>query len=154
VNQFDCVRVYDAAASDHTGSIRLSIKGSSEFNEVIADNDTLPSGQYIEVPCLTLDSLIEQEQLEAVHFMKLDAEGHEINVLQGCKRILETFAPVILYENIDGGQENNIEVAKFLTQHGYQLHFYQPYVNQLIPLKSLDDLNGQLNIVATPQSQH
>jgi FkbM family methyltransferase len=155
VNQFGWVRVYGAAASDHNGSIRLSIKGASEFNEVIDDNEaTLLSGQYVEVPCLTLDSLIEQEQMEAVHFMKLDAEGYEINVLQGCQQILETFSPVILYENSVGGQENNLEVAEFLIQHGYQLHFYQPYFNQLIPLKSLDELNGQLNIVATPQSEH
>jgi FkbM family methyltransferase len=155
VNQLDWVSVYGAAASDRTGKIRLSIQGASELNEVIADDDaTLPSGQYVEVPCLTLDSLIEQEQLKAVHFMKLDAEGHEINVLQGGQRILEAFSPVILYENIAGVQGNNLEVAEFLTQHGYQLHFYKPYVNQLIPLNSLDELNGQLNIVATPQSKH
>jgi FkbM family methyltransferase len=154
VNQFDWVHVYGAAASDRTGSIRLSIQGASELNEVIADDDaTLPAGQYVEVPSLTLDSLIEQEQLETVHFMKLDAEGHEINVLQGCRQILEAFSPVILYENIAGGQGNNLEVAEFLTQHGYVLHFYQPYFNQLIPLKSLDDLNGQLNIVAMPESK-
>lgn len=149
VNQFDWVKVYGAAASDRTGQVRLSVQGASELNEVIAD-DADALGQYVEVPCLTLDSLVEQEQLEAVHFMKLDAEGHEINVLRGCQRIMETFSPVILYENIAGGQGNNLEVAEFLTQHGYQLHFYQPYFNQLIPLKSLDDLNGQLNIVAMP----
>jgi FkbM family methyltransferase len=154
VNQFDWVRVYGAAASDRTGSIRLSIQGASELNEVIDDDAaTLPAGKYVEVPCLTLDSLIEQERLETVHFMKLDAEGHEINVLQGCQQILEAFSPVILYENIAGGQGNNLEVAEFLTQHGYALHFYQPYFNQLIPLKSLDDLNGQLNIIAMSESK-
>jgi FkbM family methyltransferase len=153
MNQFDWVSVYGAAASDRTGKIRLSIQGASELNEVIADDATMPSGQYVEVPCLTLDSLIEQEQLKAVDYMKLDAEGHEINVLQGCQQILEDFSPVILYENIAGAQGNNLEVAEFLTQHSYQLHIYQPYLNQLIPLNSLNDLNGQLNIVATPKSK-
>ena len=154
VNQLNWVSVYGAAASDHNGKIRLSIQGASELNEVIASDATLPSDRYVEVPCLTLDSLIEQEQLEAVHSIKLDAEGHEINVLRGCDRILKTFRPVILYENIAGVQGNNLEVAEFLTQHGYQLHFYQPYFNQLIPLSSFDDLNGHLNIIATPQSKH
>jgi FkbM family methyltransferase len=152
INQFDWVRVYGAAASDRTGSVRLSIQGSSELNEVIADDaNTLPLGQYVEVPCLTLDSLIEQEQLKAVHFIKLDAEGHEINVLKGCQRILETFSPVILYENIAGSQGSNLEVANFLMQQNYQLHVYQPYLQQLVALNSLNDLNGQLNIVATPK---
>jgi FkbM family methyltransferase len=148
VNQFDWVKVYGAAASDRTGSVRLSIQGASELNEVIAD-DADALGQYVKVPCLTLDSLVEQEQLEAVHFMKLDAEGHEINVLQGCQRILEAFSPVILYENIAGSQGSNLEVANFLMQQNYQLNVYQPYLKQLVALSSLNDLNGQLNIVAT-----
>jgi FkbM family methyltransferase len=153
VNQFDWVKVYGAAASDRTGNVRLSIQGASELNEVIAD-DAVPSSsaQYIEVPCLTLDILIEQEDLQTVDIMKLDAEGHEINVLKGSQSLLKKFQPVILYENIAGGQGNNLEVAEFLTQNGYQLHIYQPYLNQLIPLTSIHELDGQLNIIAIPKS--
>jgi FkbM family methyltransferase len=153
VNQFDWVKVYGAAASDRTGNVRLSIQGASELNEIIADDEvTASSAQYIEVPCLTLDSLIEKENLRAVDIMKLDAEGHEINVLRGCQHLLEKFQPVILYENIAGGQGNNLEVAEFLTQNGYQLHIYQPYLNQLTPLTSMNELDGQLNIIAIPKS--
>jgi FkbM family methyltransferase len=153
VNQFDWVRVYGAAASERTGNVRLSIQGASELNEVIADDAvSSSSAKYIEVPCLTLDSLIEQEDLQSVDIMKLDAEGHEINVLKGCQSLLEKFQPVILYENIAGGQGNNLEVAEFLTRNGYQLHIYQPYLNQLTSLTSMNELDGQLNIIAMPKS--
>jgi hypothetical protein len=40
-----------------------------------------------------------------------------------------------------------------LIQNNYQLHVYRPYLQQLVALNSLDDLNGQLNIVATPKTQ-
>jgi FkbM family methyltransferase len=153
VNQLDWVKVYGAAASDQSGTVHLSIQGASELNEVVAgDRETLPPGQYVDVPCLTLDSLIEQENLQNVHILKLDAEGHEINVLRGCDRILSEFAPVILYENVAGSQGINLEVANFLIQNNYQLHVYRPYLQQIVTLNSLDDLNGQLNIVATPKT--
>jgi FkbM family methyltransferase len=153
VNQFDWVKVYGAAASDRMGNVRLSIQGASELNEVIADDAvTSSSVQSIEVPCLTLDSLIKQENLQTVDIIKLDAEGHEINVLKGGQGLLEKFSPVVLYENIAGGQGNNLEVAEFLIQKGYQLHIYQPYLSQLTPLTSMNELNGQLNIIAIPKS--
>jgi hypothetical protein len=73
-------------------------------------------------------------------------------VLRGCDRILSEFAPVILYENVAGSQGINLEVANFLIQNNYQLHVYRPYLQQIVTLNSLDDLNGQLNIVATPKT--
>ncbi|MCG9891443.1 MAG: FkbM family methyltransferase [Thermosynechococcaceae cyanobacterium MS004] len=150
VNQFDWVKVYGAAASDRTGNLRLALHGASELNEVIAEDVEVTSGQVVEVPCITLDSLIATEQLGAVNLLKLDAEGHEINVLQGAQRLLAEFAPVILYENIAGSQGSNLEVAQFLVQNGYELSVYQPYLQQLTKLDSLDSLTGQLNVVATP----
>jgi FkbM family methyltransferase len=154
VNQFDWVKVYSAAASDCSGNVRLSIQGASELNEVVADDaDTLPSDRYIKVSCLTLDSLVEREQLQSVDIIKLDAEGHEINVLYGSKKILKEFYPVILYENIAGKQENNVVVAEFLIHNGYQLHVYQPYLGQLIIINSSSELSGQLNIIALPKHE-
>jgi FkbM family methyltransferase len=151
-NQFDWVRVYGAAASDRTGKVRLSIQGASELNEVIAENVEVKPGQSVEVSCLILDSLIDTEQFTSVDFLKLDAEGHEINVLRGAQRLLAEFSPVILYENIAGSQGSNVEVAHFLIEQGYQLNVYQPYLQQLTILDSLEGLRGQLNIVATPIS--
>jgi FkbM family methyltransferase len=152
VNEFDWVKVYGAAASDRAGQIRLSVCGASELNEVIAEDVAVEPGQAVEVACLTLDSLIDTEQLTAVDFLKLDAEGHEINVLRGAQRLLAEFSPVILYENIAGAQGSNVEVAQFLIEHGYQLNVYQPYLQQLTALDSLNELGGQLNIVAMPRS--
>jgi FkbM family methyltransferase len=152
VNQFDWVKVYGAAASDRTGRVRLSIQGASELNEVIAEDVEVNPEQSVEVSCLTLDDLIDAEHLTTVNFLKLDAEGHEINVLRGAQRLLADFSPVILYENIAGSQGSNVEVAQFLVEHGYRLNVYQPYLQQLTALDSLNELGGQLNIVATPRS--
>ena len=151
VNQLNWVKVHGAAASDREGTVHLSIQGASELNEVIEGNrETFPTGQYVDVPCLTLDSLIEQENLQAVNILKLDAEGHEIKVLRGCERILAKFAPVILYENVAGSQGSNYAVADFLQEQGYLLYSYQPLIQQLIPLNSNEMLKGNLNVIAFP----
>jgi FkbM family methyltransferase len=153
VNQLDWVKVYGAAASDRSGTVHLSLQGASELNEVVTDDGgKLPPGQYVDVPCLTLDSLIEQENLQNVHILKLDAEGHEINVLRGCDRILSEFAPIILYENVAGSQGSNYAVADFLQEKGYRLHSYQPFIQQLIALNSNEELNDNLNIIAVPST--
>jgi FkbM family methyltransferase len=150
LNQLSWVKVCSGAASDRNGQIRFSIHTASELNEVIPDDaEVVPTSSYTEVPCFTLDSLVEQEHLTRVDIMKLDAEGHEISVLKGCSQILTNYKPMILYENIAAAQHDNLAVAEFLQDQGYQLYHYRPYVRELIPIVSNQDLHGKLNIIAS-----
>jgi FkbM family methyltransferase len=155
INQFSWVKVCAGAASDRVGSARLSLSASSELNELVANNASISmeSGAFEEVACFTLDSLREQENLQQVDILKIDAEGHELAVLMGSQRILSEFAPIILYENIAGSQGSNLPVANYLLDQGYNLFRYQPYLQDLIPLDNLNTLQGNLNIVALPKSK-
>ncbi len=152
VNQLSQVQIHRAAASDRPGTLHLALHGASELNQVITDPAAAPTGAIEEIPCLTLDSLIDQEHLDRVDFLKIDAEGHELQVLQGSDRLLRTFAPIILYENVAGSQGSNLPVAEYLTTHGYALFRYQPYLHQLLPISTTDDLQGNLNLIAMPQA--
>ena len=154
INQLEWVKVLAGAASDRNGTSRLSLSSASELNELIPENTELTPQQNFEtVACFTLDSLIDQENLTRVDWLKIDAEGHEIQVLAGCDRILQEFKPNILYENIAGNQGDNIEVAEYLTQRGYQLFRYRPYLKQLIAVTSFEELHGNLNLVAISVSK-
>jgi len=155
INQLTWVKVCAGAASNQSGKARLALHTASELNEII-DTETATvnsSGTFEEVNCFALDSLIEQENISQVDFLKIDAEGHEIKVLEGSKKIIKDFAPIILYENIAGSKGSNLAVANFMVQNGYQLFRYQPYVQQLIPLNSFEDLPGKLNIIALPNKK-
>jgi FkbM family methyltransferase len=155
INQLSWVKVWGGAASNQSGTARLALYSASELNEIIDTEAAavMSSGTFEEVPCFALDSLIEQENISQVDFLKIDAEGHEIKVLEGSKRIIKDFAPTILYENIAGSKGSNLAVANFMVENGYQLFRYQPYVQQLIPLNSYADLQGKLNIIALPNSK-
>ncbi|MBD2069876.1 FkbM family methyltransferase [Leptolyngbya sp. FACHB-671] len=154
-NQLDWVKVCAGAASDRNGTIRLALQSASELNEVITDDSqTLTPRTYEEVPCFTLDSLIEQENITELDWLKIDAEGHEMQVLKGCDRILRDFKPSILYENIAGSKANNQPVAEFLITQGYNLFYYRPYIQELIPVNIDQTLTNKLNIVALPHTSN
>jgi FkbM family methyltransferase len=155
INQLSWVKVCAGAASNHDGIAKLALHTANELNEIIDTDAPVEnsSGTFEEVPCFALDSLIEQENITQVDFLKIDAEGHEIKVLEGSKRIIKDFAPTILYENIAGSKGSNLAVANFMVENEYQLFRYQPYVQQLIPLNSLEDLQGKLNIIALPNKK-
>ena len=150
VNQLSQVTVCAGAASDRNSTVKLAIQAASELNEVMTD-ETPSKGKFEEVACFTLDSLIDSEHLSRVDYLKIDAEGHEMQVLIGSDRILREFKPVILYENIAGSKGSNLPVAEHLAAKGYELFRYQPYVGQLISVNSAEELQGSLNLIALPQ---
>ena len=47
------------------------------------------------VPLITLDSL----DLPACHFLKVDVEGMEVEVLKGSGQLIETHRPIMYLEN-------------------------------------------------------
>jgi FkbM family methyltransferase len=154
-NKLSWVKVCAGAASNHNGTAKLALHSASEINEVVSSDvaATMKPGTFEEVSCFTLDSLIEQENVSQVDFLKIDAEGHELQVLQGSNQLLTKFSPVILYENIAGSKGSNLAVINFLIGREYQLFQYQPYLQQLIPINSLEDLQEKLNIIALPNSK-
>ena len=153
VNQLDWVKVCSGAASDRNGKAKLSLSSASELNELISEEDgqTRNASSFEEVECFTLDSLIEKYGVSRVDFLKIDAEGHELQVLKGSDRLLNEFAPIILYENIAGHQGSNLPVADYLRSIGYQLFRYQPYLQKLVPVDVNADMQDSLNIIALPQ---
>ncbi|MFB8788611.1 MAG: FkbM family methyltransferase [Potamolinea sp.] len=154
-NQLSWVKVCAGAASDRNGTVQLALHTASEINEVVSSNvaATMKPGTFEEVTCFTLDTLIEQENVSQVDFLKIDAEGHELQVLEGSNQLLAKFSPTILYENIAGSKGSNLAVVNFLIAREYQLFQYQPYLQQLIPINSTQELAGKLNIIALPNTK-
>ncbi len=147
LNNLSWVKIYGSAASKEAGIGFLSLQSSSELNEIIK-GETEESQGLEKVTFITLDSLIEKEELQQVDWLKIDAEGHEIEVLLGSQTLIERFSPKILYENISGDKGSNQEVSEFLQGKGYQLFRYRSYLEELVPIESLENLQACLNIIA------
>jgi len=146
-NNLSCVKIYHSAASKEEGTGFLALNMRNELNEIIK-GEVAQSKEIEKISFITLDSLIEKEELQQVDWLKIDVEGYEIEVLLGSEQLIERFSPKILYENISPNKEYNLEVAEFLEARGYQLFRYQPFLQELVAVECLDDLKKCINIVA------
>lgn len=120
--------VFPVALSDHAGNENFTIAGSgSSLERDFNDNDALP---MVSVTVDTLDTVVTSKKLALPHFMKIDVEGHELAVLRGGEKTIDTATPVILLELCSslgtiGRQYQNHNYEKtidFLTSKGYQLY--------------------------------
>lgn len=86
--------------------------GDTQFTHVAGNNaysgrmqrldlppETLPSVEQINVPMITLDQLRDDLQLSEVRFIKLDLEGGEYHALRGCRKVMDSDSPLIIFEN-------------------------------------------------------
>jgi FkbM family methyltransferase len=97
------VRVHEIALSDQTGNAELFVPqvdqqliyGLASLEPAVgASNKGVVS---FNVPTARLDAILHQD----VAFVKIDVEGHELNVLNGAVELLEHSQPVFLVEAED-----------------------------------------------------
>jgi FkbM family methyltransferase len=96
-----------------------------------------------------LDDVIQSHNLTAVHFIKIDTDGHEWDVLQGAKKTLLKYRPTVLFEaGIDLWQEKGLQFSdfeKYFHDLGYEIRFKGKLLtprnaNAIIPLERTVDL--------------
>ena len=114
LNGFSWVRVEQVALADKEGDLELSIGASPELNQLGRG-----SGKFEVVKVRTLANY--EADLEGTSFIKLDAEGAEVAILQGSvsaaapgsKGVLERDEPLVMFELMHGAQVNTALVEAF-----------------------------------------
>lgn len=72
------------------------------------------------VPRLSLDAL----DLSACHFIKIDVEGMEMDVLEGASKTIQKYNPILYFEN--DRREKSPALLNFLLQADYRLYWHLP----------------------------
>lgn len=89
------VDIRAAAASSEPGTLRFHVAQFGAGSHVVTGGHIAGGAvSTIDVPAVTLD----QADLPEVAFIKIDAEGHEPNVLAGARRLLAKDRPLIYTE--------------------------------------------------------
>ena len=109
------VEARNEAVSDHEGAVLMVVP---QYEENAGDNlyqativDSYQSPKAFTVKSVTVDSL----QLSRVDFIKIDVEGHELEVLHGSSETLERHHPMLMVE------VTSARTVEFLCgQMGYQ----------------------------------
>ncbi len=129
-NGFENVVPIEAALSDKEGEAQLAVYANSEKNTLHA-RDESPLA-FFKVPVLTLDGCVARYAQGRLDFIKIDAEGEEVNIIAGGVDTLSDHSPLVMYEFREGSRYNHELVERFsaLGYHSYRL---VPGQNVLIP---------------------
>lgn len=90
-------------SENHTGTKLLTISENKDFLK-----------RVVSLPCLTLDSLIEQKNISEIDFLKLDIEGHEADVLYAYSWSIKPSFIKLEHYHID-----DVKMRTFLESMGY-----------------------------------
>lgn len=103
----------------------------------------------------TLDQMVDELELSAVHFIKLDVDGYEYPVLAGARKMLQKFRPTIALElapYTHGEHGYTLEaLLTLLSEAGYELRniaTLRPIAADSTILRKIIPYGGSINVLA------
>lgn len=126
---------FNIGMSDKKADLVFYVPASNEAASLVANEDSFyrkkasSDGEYTgsieidEVLCMvdTVDSFIEEHNIQNVSFIKIDVEGNELNVLRGAKKTLLECKPLVYCELL----------RKHAKRFGYHPNDAIDYMNDL-----------------------
>jgi FkbM family methyltransferase len=135
--------------SDQTNSLLPKASGAESY---VADADYLRETGTVSVKVTTVDTVCEDLAIAKIDLLKIDAQGFEIEILHGAKRLLSSEAVALVYTEVCfvryyENQPLFQDVYAFLYERGFRLvglyesgfltHCYQVGGNALFVHESL-----------------
>ena len=120
------IRIIDFALSDYTGSAKLYSSPSSAAHSI-----TYVRSNFTIVRVTTLDNLVEMLDIKKVDYIKMDAEGSDMNILMGAKNVLRDSSPVLsmaCYHTDANGVPYAGKVIAYLKEFGYECKTEKGYI--------------------------
>jgi FkbM family methyltransferase len=120
LNRVTNVVPFQLGCSSAVGEVELVVPG-----EDLGRSHVAQAGEQGErVAIVTLDAHFASQPLDRLDFLKIDAEGHDLEVLKGARELLRRWHPPVLLEvgNVPGRslQESISEARDLLEPHGYR----------------------------------
>ena len=115
------ISCHRAALSDHDGEATIYLTGESHTSSLVAPATVL--GAEV-VPTRSVDSIARELHVDHIDLLKIDAEGADLDVLRGARRLLEgaRIAFVLVELSFNPGQAHHVlfdDVRAFLQPFGF-----------------------------------
>lgn len=116
------------AISSHNGQGFLALLAPETNSHLIK----IPTryGNFISVPCVTLDDWCKHNAIDRVHFLRLDVGGLELDILKSSSEILKNTLVIVTktyFRKINNSTPDFHEVKNFLEYCDFEMlsHWYQ-----------------------------
>ncbi|WP_449258215.1 FkbM family methyltransferase [Chlorobium limicola] len=150
LNEF--VVLFSLGLSRNEGSSVFHIPANSELASLIP----VEGANQAFIDLTSLDIIVEKVLFadEKIGIIKMDAEGAEIDIIEGAVKFFQQHQPVVMFE-VKHGATMNIGLADAFVSMGYDLYRYVKGLDVLLPYKSYNVLDGyQLNLFAIPPCRY
>jgi FkbM family methyltransferase len=107
----DNIQLFEMALADYQGVATLNLGTNSGAHSIVA-TQLARSGETIDVPVNTLDSVLSKLAVSQVDAIKIDVEGAEESVLAGARTILTQSNPIKLA--VDVHPQYGVDVRKIV----------------------------------------
>ena len=108
------VEPIQAAVSNRTGTGRLRLEEQVELNRLAED------GKGEDVSLTTLDAECGRHAFESIDFVKIDAEGGELDIVRGGETFFAEQSPLVMFER-SGPDGENATLQSAFRERGYTL---------------------------------
>lgn len=148
INHFNArVTLLKRGLSDSARQADISVSANSELNSLSGNGSNKETIQLN-----TLDeSLAEYAADVVIDFVKMDAEGEEINVLKGGHRFFSEQSPLLMFE-LKHGSSINYGLIDAVKQNGFAIYCLIPAVNVLVEFNETQHSDA-LNLFACKQDR-
>lgn len=140
------------AVSNAVGNIRfyLSSDLGSNSNSLVEKHHL--NRDAVEVACTTIDAYAKKQGIVLIHLLKIDAEGSELQVLQGAKEVLLNQRPKVILAIHPRLIRNNAnepkEIYELINSLNYSIH----YKNKVLDEKGFCALEDFFDVHLLPKT--
>ena len=133
-NRFEHVDLQRCALSNEIGTTQFMVGQHAELNSIVRGNSGQP-GTLETVKVGTLDERMSALAWSDIDFIKIDAEGEELNILAGGKMFFEKNSPLVQFEvKIEGAAD--LTLIPTFAAMGYDVFQLVPSLDVLVPFSA------------------
>jgi FkbM family methyltransferase len=138
------IRVHGFGLSNTTGMARIALQGDPQLNSLSGRAQPPSGGETVEVHFRRLDEVADELELHTVDMLKVDAEGHDLQVLEGGAALFAARRVRAVLAEVDFGgsnlQHGNFaQIAAWLEP--YALRFVALHESQIVNLNGVPHLD-------------
>lgn len=119
-------KTFHTAVGEENGECLIQARNDSVWNKIV-EIDNSSSGENIEtVTKITVDHIIEQEQIDNIYLLKTDTEGYDLFVLKGAyqallKKRISFILTEVTFRSDDKQRSHFSDIFEYLSSFGYNL---------------------------------